>query len=240
MRRSLPMLPHGGVPAAAARVAGPDPMSASAVIPSNRRREMRLIATSQPGQRLVTRNPGGRSPSPRFLTGSAFWNLAPDRMTAQRSRRSRPSSILHWCGQHLRTMVRHPVTRQSVGVRGRGHVALESRRVGRHRCRMRGHDSRFWAILLGVVIWTIAKYTRSPPPRGHEVGLPRKSPDHPFPPPHLRSPQRVLAPGSTRGFRDPALTEVAGRLPVSRPLPGHGRPERVRLRPPRVRLCPSS
>ena len=47
-----------------------------------------------------------------------------------------------WCGQRLRTMVRHPVTRQSVGVRGRGHVALEPRRVGRHRCCMRGHDSR--------------------------------------------------------------------------------------------------
>jgi uncharacterized membrane protein len=75
----------------------------------------------------------------------------------------------------------------------------------------------FWAILLGVVIWTIAKYTRSPPPRGHEGGLPRKSPDHPFPPPHLRSPQRVLAPAAGVSETQPSPiseTQPSPRWPV--------------------------
>ena len=67
----------------------------------------------------------------------------------------------------------------------------------------------FWAILLGVVIWTIAKYTRSPPPRGHEGGLPPESPELLSSPHHPRSGQRALAPAA--GVSE---TQISPRRPV--------------------------
>lgn len=55
-----------------------------------------------------------------------------------------------------------------------------------------------WASLIGVAIWTIARYTRTPPPQGHALGLSPQPPDHLDPTAEPRSAPRVPA-GSTRG-----------------------------------------